>query len=269
MLLIRDSHAHLDDPDFEPEAILAQLELAHSHGWLGTLTAGYGPERFERSRALCQAQPRVRRAIGLHPNWLAACAHEAEREAGWQSLLAELRDADVVAVGEIGLDRRDRERWPLEAQQAWLRRGLDLAAERGLPVVLHIVGWHGAALEVLRAAQLPKGGIVHRFSGSAESARAYQSLGLYISLSLEPRSDPARRAALARAIDAERLLIETDWPFGGMDYATCWSALQALVADVAQWRGVPVDRLAAQLERNVQMVYRWILAPEPAPQVNA
>ena len=73
----------------------------------------------------------------------------------------------VVAVGEIGLDRRYRDVLPLEVQLAWFRRGLELARTRGLPVVLHLVGWHGHALELLRALP-PPGGVVHRWSGALE-----------------------------------------------------------------------------------------------------
>ena len=119
------------------------------------------------------ATPRLWRAVGLHPEALAAGLGEE----AWELMTAELDAPGVVALGEIGLDRRYRDVLPLDVQLAWFRRGLELARARGLPVVLHLVGWHGHALELLRALP-PPGGVVHRWSGAVEMVPAFEALGL-------------------------------------------------------------------------------------------
>ncbi len=256
LLTLFDTHAHLDDPQADELTVLAQLRDLRAAGWRGAVVAGYGPERFARSRELCAAEPLLRRAIGLHPEWLAAAADAAAREAAWHALEAELDGAAIVALGEIGVDRRVRDVFPAAEQQAWLARGLGLAAQRKLPVMLHIVGWHGHALEVLRQGPLPQGGVVHRFSGAPELVREYEALGLHMGISLEPREDPVRRAALVQAIAADRLVLETDWPLHDLSYPESFVKLLDLAAQVAQWRGVDRAELAAQLARNAQMLYR-------------
>jgi TatD DNase family protein len=245
-----DSHAHLDDPDWSPEAIASQLAaLRATAGWQGVLTAGYGPERHAASRALCQSHPEVVRALGLHPWWLAAQTPEA-RESGWQALVAELDRGDAVALGELGLDRQLKERMALADQRDWLVRGLAEARRRELPIVLHIVGWYGHALDVLRAAGGSWRGVVHRWSGPLELVAPFVDLGLHVSLALEPRAGPEKRAAIARAVPPVRLLIESDWPFGELDYVAAVQATAQLAADVAHWRGeapaLVLERAAAE-----------------------
>lgn len=248
-----DSHAHLDDPAIAVPDMLAQLRQLPD--WQGALTAGYGPERFAASRALCAAEPRIARSLGLHPWWLAE--HTAvERALGWLELLAELQRGPAVAIGEIGLDKGLRDRLDLEEQIHWFERGLQLAAERELPVVLHIVGWYGRALEILRKVAPQWRGVVHRWSGPPELVGPYVALGLHLSLALEPRPNQAKRAVIARAVPLDRLLVESDWPFLQLDYPQALAATHQLLNEVAEWRGQDLALLQEAVYSNAQVVYR-------------
>ncbi|MCB9538850.1 MAG: TatD family hydrolase [Myxococcales bacterium] len=115
-------------------------------------------------------------------------------------------------MGETGLDGRFGD--SLEAQTAAFRAHLAFARERDLPVVLHVVRAHGAALEVLRGDGVPAaGGMMHAFSGSAEVAEVCVDLGLHVSFAGPIVNAHARklRAAAAR-VPLDRLLVETDAP---------------------------------------------------------
>lgn len=254
MTKLYDSHAHLDDPAVAPAAMVAQLRWLAAHGWSGALIPGYWPDRFVTARELAAAMPLLVRAVGLHPEALAKAADDAARELAWQGVLAELDAPRVRAIGEIGLDKRCKDSLTLPQQLDWFRRGLELARARGLPVVLHVVGWHGHALDLLRELP-PPGGVVHRWSGPLELVAGYQAVGLHISLSLEPRDSPARRQAVAAAIASERLLIETDWPFLELDYPDAVAAMAQLLADVAAWRGESTAELAPRLVAQARAVY--------------
>ncbi|MSP90983.1 MAG: hypothetical protein EXR79_04135 [Myxococcales bacterium] len=241
-----DSHAHFDDPGGDTAALVAELLRLRAAGWPGALAAGYGPERTATQRAVCRDVAGVGRAAGLHPWWLVEHPDPAEQEAAWTALAADCRESDVRAVGEIGLDRTRKQLAGPAEQRRGLRRGLELARAVGLPVVLHVVGWHGHALQELAAVGVPHGGVVHRYSGPADLVGAYERLGLCISLALEPREDEARRAAVARTVRADRLLVETDWPFLDLAYPAALAALEELAARIARWRG---ERVEALLER--------------------
>jgi len=249
-----DSHAHLDDPEVGGAPLHDQLARLIGDGWQGAVTAGYGPERFEASRLLCQRFSAIHRAIALHPAWLAQAPADT-REPAWQQLLAELDRGPVAAIGEIGLDRRYREVLGLPEQIAWFHRGLQLAQQRQLPVVLHLVGWHGHALDMLRPFPLAQGGVIHRYSGATALVPKFTALGLHISLSLEPRQDLAKRAALARAIPFDRLLVETDWPFAELSYPQSLESMTVMTQQIADWRGETLANLQIQLAKNAAKLY--------------
>jgi TatD DNase family protein len=249
-----DHHAHLDDPGVDAGELVAQLQALADQGWPGALVPGYGPERYHAVRALIQAVPQLTRAVGMHPEVLAGLADEPARERAWELSLAELEQPRVIAIGEIGLDQRYKRVFPLALQLGWFRRGLELARSRELPVVLHLVGWHGHALDLLKQVP-PIRGVVHRWSGSVELAGPYQDAGLHLSMGLEPRETVEKRQATARAVHPDRLLIETDWPFLELTYPQALGAMAQLLDSLAEWRQEPRADLAARLVRNARAVY--------------
>ncbi len=247
-----DTHCHCDDPAWPTEAMVAGLQAAA--GWLGAVTAGYGPQRFAASRTLCAAVPRLRRAIGLHPWWLAAHS-ELEREQGLAALMAELALGDAVALGELGLDKNRRDQMCADDQMRWMRRELTVARDLGLPLVLHVVGWHGHAAETLRQVSANWQGVVHRFSGPPQAVAAYAQLGLCVSLALESRPNPVKQAAAVREADADSLMIETDWPFLDCDYPAAVTHLRALAGQIGQWRGQDPAQIIARSNANAARVF--------------
>ncbi len=207
-LRLFDSHCHLDDAQFDGDrdAVITGLREA---GVARVLTCGSDLASSRASLDLAQVYAGVYAAAGIHP-------HEAAK-AGPDDLAAIaslLRQDKVVALGEIGLDFY-YDFSPRDVQQELLNRQLDLALELSLPVVLHVREAHGAMLDLLRAraGSLP-GGVLHCFSGSAESALEYQELGFYISFAGSLTFKNASKLRLAaQAVRPERLLVETDSPY--------------------------------------------------------
>jgi TatD DNase family protein len=254
-----DSHTHLDDPDEPRDRLDDSLRRLVAAGWRGALTAGYGPERFARSREVALDWPCVRRAIGMHPEYLARLSDDAARTAAYAAMCEELDGPSVIALGEIGLDRRYKDVWPLADQLRYLEHGLRVAAERQLPVVLHLVGWYGHALALLQRVGVPHGGAVHRWSGPVELIPAFEALGLGISVALEPRFQPERRRAVIQTIAKDKLLLETDWPYLDLAYDAAVVKMSDLGAQVAAWRGETAEDLHNQLAENAHRLYH--LAP--------
>ncbi len=202
-----DAHCHLDFPAFDGDRDAVRAR-AREAGVAGLVVAGVRPADWPAQRAL--AGPAVKWTAGLHP----MCVAEGE---DWEAAVAALPDAfagadAAVGVGETGLDGRFGDR--LEAQTAAFRAHLAFARARDLPVVLHVVRAHGAALDVLRGDGVPRaGGMMHAFSGSAEVAEVCVDLGLHVSFAGPIVNANARklRAAAAR-VPLDRLLVETDAP---------------------------------------------------------
>lgn len=203
-----DSHCHLDDSQFDPDRGLL-LEDLPRQGVAACLTCGSDPATSRASLDLAERHGYIYAAAGIHP-------HEASKAKPGD--LADIRELlahpKAVALGEIGLDFH-YDFSPRDVQEELLIKQLDLAAELEKPVVLHVREAHGAMLDILRARRgsLP-GGVMHCFSGSAESALEYEKLGFHISFAGSLTFKNAQKLqAAAQAVSPERLLIETDSPY--------------------------------------------------------
>jgi TatD DNase family protein len=224
--------------------------------------------------------PVVAPSYGLHP-W-----DVGNRSPGWQRhLLVMLDNNPRASIGEIGLDRwiLDRAR-PDDPRLAGLRRAaleeqlevfswqLDLAATRNLPTSIHCLEAFGPLLDALRSARLPaRGFLLHAYSGSAESAKSFTDLGAYFSFNgafLESRKQRLRD--LYAALPADRLLVETDapamrlpaplekyppLPAEGGALANHPANLTTSYAALAELRGVSLESLAAQVEKNFHRLF--------------
>jgi TatD DNase family protein len=170
--------------------------------------------------ALAERYSQVYAAVGIHPN----------RSAGFgQSDLAELRTLashpKVVAIGEIGLDYYWQDVAP-SLQMGAFKAQLELAAELGLPVIIHSRESNDDVAQTLRTwvkdadfshsllAQRPFAGVLHAFSGDAGLAAEAYSWNFVLSLGGPVTFKNARDLhALVPALDPARLMLETDAPY--------------------------------------------------------
>ncbi len=119
----------------------------------------------ESTRALAEAWPGVFAAVGLQPNDL------IESQPGdWERIVALADRPKVVALGETGLDRY-WDRTPFALQQESFDRHLNLARERGLPVVIHCRECESDIAAQLARQPGPVRGVLHSFTGTWDDAR--------------------------------------------------------------------------------------------------
>ena len=200
-----DSHCHLDVSDFDADRS-AVLQRARHNGVTGIVVPGITAAGWEPLWQLCQNEPGLYPAFGLHPVFLQQ--HTADDLPALQTMLER---HPAVAVGEIGLDYAvdglDR-----DAQQALFEAQLVIARDAGLPVILHVRKAHDQVLATLKRIRVC-GGICHAFNGSLQQATLYRALGFRFGfggmLTFE-RSTKLR--ALAKALPVESIVLETDAP---------------------------------------------------------
>jgi TatD DNase family protein len=193
-----DTHAHLDALD-DPAGAISRARAA---GVDRIVAIGSGLESTRRTLELVEGEKGVHVAAGIHP-------HQAA-EADSLDDLRRLVEGNVVAIGEIGLDFY-RDYAPRDEQRRVFAAQLDLAADLGLPVVIH----SRAAEEETMAMLARFDGVVvlHCFS-SPELLEPAIERGYYVSFAgnvTYPKADDLREAA--RRVDAERILAETDTPY--------------------------------------------------------
>jgi TatD DNase family protein len=252
-----DTHAHLDDSRFAGE-LPAVLARAAEAGVGRVLTIGIDRATSLAALKLARRFPaQLAAAVGIQPNHAAEAA-----EGDWEEIVRLAADPRVVAVGETGLDRYwDRAPFPL--QEEFFARHLELARESGKPVVIHCREAEADTVRMLRAAfdrHGPVRGVMHSFSGDAETARACLALGLHLSFAgmITYKNADALRA-VARDVPADRLLVETDSPYlapvpvrGQRNEPAFVAHTAARLADV---RGVSLAELAEHTTRNARALF--------------
>ena len=250
-----DTHAHLHFPEYAAD-LPGVLARARAAGVRRMLTIGTDVETSRAAVALAGREPDVWAAVGIHPHDAASADDtalaELERLAGV---------ARVVAIGETGLDFF-RDLSPRAAQARAFRAQLALARRLGKPVVVHCRDAHAETLAILAEARVgDTGGIMHCFSGDLDVARRCLDLRLLISLA-GPVTYPKARALpdVARAVPADRLVVETDCPFlppqphRGKRNEPAYLTITA--ARVAELRGEPLEDLAARTTANARALLR-------------
>jgi TatD DNase family protein len=191
--------------------------------------------------------------------WAAVGHHPLNQEGPDLDLLRGLAaQPRVVAIGEVGLDHVDEHRGPHEAQRRWFAACCELAVELGLPVCVHTRGSAEDVYDVLRAHPGIEG-VMHYWALGWDWARRFLDLGLFISFAgtvTRANRDELRR--VARRVPADRLLVETDAPWGtprGRSGPMRPAWLVETARTVAEVRGLDLEELAALERANARRLF--------------
>jgi len=203
-----DTHAHLQWPSLlaDVDAVLAR---AHDAGVRRILTLGTDPASCRAAVDLAERHAGVYAAVGVHPGDVADDAGAA-----LDSLAPLLDHPRVVAIGETGLDYYHDDNPPRALQRASFERHLDLAARIGKPICIHSRESGDDVLRLLEAWAGRVTAVLHCYTGDLATARRALALGCYLSFAGNATYPKLRGLlAVAAAIPADRLLLETDAPF--------------------------------------------------------
>ena len=248
--MLVDSHCHLDFPDFSAE-LDAVVARARAAGIGRIVTISTRVKKLAQVLAIAEKFPEIFCSVGTHPH----NAHE-ELEIDAKALVALAKHPKIVAIGEAGLDYH-YDNSPREAQAQSLRQHIAAARETGLPLVIHSRDCDADMARILRE-ESGKGtfpAVLHCFTGGRDLAFTAIELGHYVSFTgilTFKRSDDLR--AIAAALPADRILIETDapylapLPFRGKRNEPAYVAETAKV--LADVRGVSPTEIAKQTTEN-------------------
>jgi TatD DNase family protein len=244
-----DTHLHLEELA-EPDAAVAGAVAA---GVTRLIAVGTDLATSRGALELATRHAAVFAAAGHHP------MNSADPDlAAFRALFAE---PGIVAVGEVGLDGSPGDEYAqMERQLAWFGSMCDLALETSLPVCVHV---REAADLVYRALRARPGltGVMHYFALDAEWAARFLDLGFHLSFAgLVTRATRGELLEIARGCPADRLLLETDSPFGLPAARKKEKQNQpAFLVDtarvVAEARGISLDELAEIEWRNAHALF--------------
>lgn len=250
--MITDTHAHVFWKDFDGDRA-AVLARALEEGVDRMIVVGTTLETSRQCFELCDGVPGLFPTAGVHPH---------DSQGIDTAMLAEIealcRKPECVAVGETGLDYF-KEFSPARDQRRGFRWHLELARELDKPVIVHCREANQDTLELLREVPGVRG-VMHCYSMGEAELGAYLELGMYISFSgsvTYPRNE-ANRAA-ARAVPADRILVETDCPFlapqGKRGKRNEPAFVKLTLEHIASERGVDPEALAQQTSDNATRLF--------------
>jgi TatD DNase family protein len=247
-----DTHVHLDEVDGDLDDVLAEARRA---GVTDLIAMGVDASTSRRVADWSDTRPGVWAAVGHHP---------LNQDGPDLDLLRELAGRRrVVAIGEVGLDHADEHRGPHEAQEEWFRACCALALELSLPVCVHTRECTEAVYGALRA-HPGIAGVMHYWVLDWEWATRFLDLGFHISFSgVVTRSSRGELRDVARRVPADRLLIETDAPWGtprGRDGRMRPAWMLDTARTVAEVRGISLEELAELEWANVRTLFPRLTA---------
>lgn len=202
---IFDTHAHYDDEAFDSdrESLISSLK---DRGVVGIVSCGCDISSTVANQNLSHSFDDFYFAAGFHPENLEDFSVE-----DLEKLEPFFADEKCVAVGEIGLDYH----WMTstkEKQKEFFVAQIELAGEKGLPVIVHDREAHGDTLDILKATK--PNGVLHCFSGSVEMAREVIKLGMFVGFNGVATFKNARKIPeIIKEIPLERIVLETDCPY--------------------------------------------------------
>lgn len=210
-----DTHIHLNFDAYDEDRD-AMLERAIAAGVTRMINPGVDVQTSRAGVELAAKYPgTVFAAVGFHPNDTAE--YEAE---GLDEIRALVAKPGVVSIGEIGLDYYWNKS-PKENQRRAFEAQLSLAAEVGLPVIIHNRESSEDVVAILEAwaaglsGQLREHpGVLHSVSAPPELAERALKAGFYLGFTgpiTYKNADQTRRIAGTTPLD--RILVETDGPF--------------------------------------------------------
>jgi len=200
-----DSHCHLHDSEFYPEAreevYRQSIEAGVAMICVGTnVRSSLEAVEFAQTHEHCYA------VVGIHP-------HEAKDNdvAEIRRLVVQYR-GDIVGIGEIGLDYY-YDHSPRDVQQQALREQLQIAQDFELPVSFHIREAFQDFWPIYdEFPGMP--GVMHSFTDTQANLQQGLNRGLYVGINgISTFTKDAAQQQLFKEVALENILLETDAPF--------------------------------------------------------
>lgn len=224
-----DTHSHVNFSAFNNDAFDVIQRSLESDTWMILVGSDYKTSK----RALDLAnkyEKGVYAAVGLHPIHTQEIEEDGARmpaeEFNYEFFEKLAKFEKVVAIGEIGLDyyhidpKGDVQAIKNKQKEIFIEQ-LELAANLGLPAIIHCRQAHDDMLDILKDFRkehkdiLPKNrpwAVMHCFSGNEDLAWQYFSLDVSISftglITFSKQWDD-----LIRKLPSNKFMIETDCPF--------------------------------------------------------
>lgn len=251
--MIFESHAHYDDEAFDIDRD-ELLKSMPQQGIGGIVNVSASMRGVKDTLKLAEQYPFIYSAVGIHPDEV-GCLNEET----FLWLREQCDQKKVVAIGEIGLDYYwDKESH--EIQKYWFERQLELAREKGLPVIIHSREAAQDTMDIMKAKAEGLQGVIHCFSYSPEMAKEYVKMGYYIGVGGVVTFKNARKLKeTVEQIPLDRILLETDCPYlAPVPYRgkrNCSLYLTYVAEAIGEIKGITKEEVIEATDQNARTLY--------------
>lgn len=245
-----DMHCHLDFTD-DGEKIAAEIG-----DQLKAIDSTVIPSSYVSAKQKFEAFPNIHIGLGIHPWWIANGRVGEVDVARFENLLANER-----VVGEIGLDFHNKHVESKPHQLEVFSRVLDAIKSEGSHrlIFLHAVMACDEMLDMMdEYGTLGENAcVMHWFSGTRDDFGRAVADGCFFSVNMRMLATNAGKE-FAKAIPADRLLLETDSPaHEGADWsAGAWlQETENTARGIADIREVSYEQILETLEANSSALF--------------
>lgn len=246
-----DTHVHLNSEQlYANHEMFIQKALDNNVEYM--VVVGYDLESSKKAVELANNFERIYAAVGIGPN---DCLHATTTDIN--IIDKYLKDPNVVAVGETGLDYYWDE-VSKEKQMEIFQMHINLAKKYNKPLVIHCRDAYEDTYQMLQ--RNGHHGIMHCYSGSVEMAKRFVDIGFYISLAGPVTFKNARVPKdVAANIKIENLLIETDCPYltphpfrGKLNEP---ANVVYIAQEIAKLKNMEIENVASKTTFNAKKVF--------------
>ena len=149
-------------------------------------------------------------AVGVHPSDVKKIELQDLKQ------IEEIAKQDkVIAIGEIGLDYYwDKEEAAKDKQKEFFINQIEIANKLDLPISIHCREAIDDCLQILKSNPVKRGGIMHCFAGSVESAKEFIKLGFLLGFGgTVTFKNAVRPKEVVASIPSTSYVLETDAPY--------------------------------------------------------
>ena len=249
-----DVHAHVVDEKFEnPDEV---VERAKFFGVEKIICASASYATSLKSVNFSKKADGVFCTVGVHPE---DCEEYDNVEGKLKELL---KEENVVAVGEIGLDYH-YENYDKEMQKIAFEKQIKLAYDAHLPIVIHSRDAMADTMEILKRNKdlLVYGGIFHCYSGSVEEAKEILKLGFSFSFGGVCTFKNAKKVVeVINFLPIEKIMLETDCPYLAPDphrgEINEPKYIPLIAEKIAQIKNMTLDEVAHVTTKNAERLFK-------------
>lgn len=250
-----DSHCHINDELYkkDPNSYVNEAKKA---GVTNFLVVGFDLISSELAVSISEQFNECFAAIGIHPSDVKKIENK-----NIQKLKELAASKKVIAIGEIGLDYYwDKEEIVQKEQKEWFIKQINLANELNLPISIHCRDAIEDCLKILKENPVKKGGIMHCYAGSVESAKEFIKLGFLLGFGgTVTFKNSVRPKEVISSIPSNAYVLETDapyltpHPFRGKENH---SKYLYLVRDkIAELRNISAEQVEKESDSNFRRVF--------------